>query len=293
VADRLGQLGYSQNQIAGVMGNIHQESGFRSTAHNTTGENSFGLFQWNTNGGRQQAFRNWAAANGRDVNDPITQVDYFHHELQTSERAAGQRLRGAGSVYEANQAMRRFERYGDDSFESRLGHANRYQGWLAQRGQQQPGQQPQPQSQAPTAQGGAAATHLPPAQTQSDRFSSGFNSGSLYDSTNAVPHSGVLNPSQPSLGEQLGVNSIGPRVNGKQLNEASGKASLDQNYPEAGSNSWKSSAAKESVQSENMPTSQAQPQTEVPKTSFEDHFADGFPGLGNDVSSDSLFGMAA
>jgi len=67
---------------AGIMGNIQQESSFRSDAIEvTTAENKgFGLIQWT--GGRRTAIENAAKNQGRNVTDLIFQLEYMMSESQ-------------------------------------------------------------------------------------------------------------------------------------------------------------------------------------------------------------------
>lgn len=117
--DRLRYHGFEDHQIAGILGNAWQESAFRPNAHNTKGENSYGLFQWN--GPRQSSLRNFA---GSRLNDPIKQIDFFVRELGGPESRAGNALRNARTVEEANRAMKMFERYSDaPSYSTRLNYA--------------------------------------------------------------------------------------------------------------------------------------------------------------------------
>jgi len=101
-------------QAAGVVGNAHQESsGFRASAVNNNGERSFGLFQWN--GPRQDAFRQWAATNGKNANDPQAQLDYAIHEAGQRRDRRGvsdlDHLRRQENPQDASRSwMQRFER---------------------------------------------------------------------------------------------------------------------------------------------------------------------------------------
>lgn len=83
--------GLTRAQAAGIVGNQGTESGFNPTAADGTG--SFGLGQWR--GSRLAALRQFAQANGRDVNDALTQDMFTMQELRGSQSAAYRRLQAA------------------------------------------------------------------------------------------------------------------------------------------------------------------------------------------------------
>ncbi len=99
-------------QAAGVVGNLMQESSMNTGARNrgdgSDGSDSIGIGQWN--GGRAKALRAFAADRGKPVTDLDTQLDFVHHELQTTEGAAFNRLKQADDVHSATAAMIGFER---------------------------------------------------------------------------------------------------------------------------------------------------------------------------------------
>lgn len=102
----LGQ-GYEPHQARAMVSHVLRESGGSSTVPGDRGT-SFGLFQWHDpkpGAGRWTELKDWAAAQGRDPNDEKTQLDFAHHELQTSEKAAGDRLKAAKTEAEASDAM--------------------------------------------------------------------------------------------------------------------------------------------------------------------------------------------
>ena len=95
--------GWSQAQAAGIVGNLVRESGLRAGALNpgdgSDGSDSIGIAQWN--GTRAAALRQFAAQQGRSVNDFSTQLAFVQHELETSEGSAAQQLRGATTPQDA------------------------------------------------------------------------------------------------------------------------------------------------------------------------------------------------
>lgn len=102
-------LGYSDAQAAGIVGNLIQESGLDPNAANPRDPGtSIGLGQWNRE--RKAALMKFAAARGSSVANFRTQLDFVHHELQTTESRAGAALKAATTVDAATAAMISFER---------------------------------------------------------------------------------------------------------------------------------------------------------------------------------------
>lgn len=118
---RLTADGFTPEQRAAILGNVQAESGFDPTIPGDNG-NAYGLFQWNS---RRQALFNWTGTSTPSVDQ---QYNFFIHELNTSESSAGAALRQAGTVAEANAAMRSYERYAGGSAKEnyRLGLANKF-----------------------------------------------------------------------------------------------------------------------------------------------------------------------
>ncbi len=113
--------GYTPEQSAGIVGNLIHESNLNTGAVGDSGA-SFGIAQWN--GDRLKGLENFAAAQGSDSRNFDTQLDYIHHELQTSESGAGQALRQAKDVESATKVFsEHFERPSKPMMESRLSHA--------------------------------------------------------------------------------------------------------------------------------------------------------------------------
>jgi len=104
--------GLTPAQAAGVVGNLVQESGLKSGAHNESSkENSYGLAQWNAKAGRLQKLAAYASSQGKDLGDPKMQLDYLMHELNTDPSLGGKELRGAQTAEEAaNIFATKFER---------------------------------------------------------------------------------------------------------------------------------------------------------------------------------------
>ncbi|MBP0439431.1 phage tail tip lysozyme [Tianweitania sediminis] len=97
--------GLAPHQIAGIMGNVAQESRFNPLAVGDGGY-AHGLFQWNDR--RDNLFSHIGGRGNLD--DVQGQLDFAWKELQTSESAAFKRLMNAGDVREATAAFGGFER---------------------------------------------------------------------------------------------------------------------------------------------------------------------------------------
>lgn len=74
----LKQKGMPDEVIAGIMGNLQQESGFNPSAIGDSG-NSIGIAQWYKE--RGDALRNFAQQRGKDWNDLNTQLDFLVDEI--------------------------------------------------------------------------------------------------------------------------------------------------------------------------------------------------------------------
>jgi hypothetical protein len=109
VQRRLLDLGYNPVQVAGILGNLQQESG-RNLDPNVVGDKgtAFGIAQWR--GPRFEGLQSFAQQRGVDWRDPALQAEYIHHELNTTERRAGDLLRNAKTPEESARAFIGFER---------------------------------------------------------------------------------------------------------------------------------------------------------------------------------------
>ena len=79
--------GYSDEAVAGVMGNISGESGFNSGAVEGGSGIGFGLCQWSF--GRRTALENFAASRGVDPSDVDLQIEFLIAELRPEGGADG------------------------------------------------------------------------------------------------------------------------------------------------------------------------------------------------------------
>lgn len=132
------ERGWKPHQAAGIVGNLMQESGMRTTARNagdgSDGSDSIGIAQWNSD--RAARLKRFAAARGADWHDFRTQLEFVDLELRTSEGKAGQALANAKDVREATAAIVGYERprgsergaENADGWGNRLRHAETYFG---------------------------------------------------------------------------------------------------------------------------------------------------------------------
>lgn len=88
------RLGYSDNAAAGIVGNIHAESGFNTGASGDKGS-AHGLTQ--VRGERWDGLQNYAQQHGLDVSSPDAQLGYVDYEMRSGSDA------GAGRAYQALQ----------------------------------------------------------------------------------------------------------------------------------------------------------------------------------------------
>lgn len=118
--------GYAQHQAAAMVGHGMQESGLDPNATGDSGT-AKGVFQWR--GDRLAGLHSFAAATGADPNNIDTQLGFMDHELNTTERKAGDALRAATDVRGATRAGMMYERpagYTADNPEAGHGWANRF-----------------------------------------------------------------------------------------------------------------------------------------------------------------------
>ncbi len=98
----LTQRGVPEHVAQGVVMNFADESGLETGIQEknpTAGRGGFGLAQWT--GPRREALEQYAAANGKAVDDADTQLDFFMHENNTSEASAWQKVLAAPTANDA------------------------------------------------------------------------------------------------------------------------------------------------------------------------------------------------
>lgn len=110
VWNNLKARGLSDAQVAGIMGNIERESGFKTNAKEVGGT-GIGLVQWSF--ARANNLKAYAKSRGKAWTDLQTQLDFLWHELNTSEISALNALKRATSATSAsNIFQQKFERAG-------------------------------------------------------------------------------------------------------------------------------------------------------------------------------------
>ncbi|KOS61418.1 peptidoglycan DD-metalloendopeptidase family protein [Lysinibacillus agricola] len=117
--------GLNDKAIAGLMGNIQQESGFNSSAVNKSSGAS-GIFQWL--GGRKTGLQDYAKSVGKSWTDMQVQLDYAWKELQSTEKKslASLQRNDLSSSQHASEFERLFERSGGSAVGKRQDYANQY-----------------------------------------------------------------------------------------------------------------------------------------------------------------------
>jgi hypothetical protein len=103
---------FTDAQAAGAAANLMAESSFNTDARNkgdgSDGSDSVGIGQWN--GNRANGLYKFAADRGTAVNDLDTQLDYYVHEMNTTEKRAGDMIRSAEDVTSATKGAIAYER---------------------------------------------------------------------------------------------------------------------------------------------------------------------------------------
>ncbi|MFJ7915856.1 MULTISPECIES: phage tail tip lysozyme [unclassified Lysinibacillus] len=114
--------GLSDSAVAGIMGNIQQESSFSSTAGRNAEGSAFGIAQWR--GSRLSELNSFAKSKGTSANDLGTQLDFMWKELQGKEKQALHSLnRTLTATEHASNFNILYERSGEKA--GSKGHNNR------------------------------------------------------------------------------------------------------------------------------------------------------------------------
>lgn len=100
--------GYTPHAAAAIVGHGVQESGMSPSGVTGDGGTAIGAFQWR--GPRAQALQHYAVDTGQDWKKIDTQLGFLDHELNTTEKRAGDALRSSADVRGATRAMMDFER---------------------------------------------------------------------------------------------------------------------------------------------------------------------------------------
>ena len=115
--------GLSDEAVAGIMGNIEAESGYNTSAINSS-SGAVGLFQWL--GSRKDGLYEYAESRGESVTDLNTQLEYSWKELTSSEKNTLAALKSDdySSASEFAAAFEKlFERSGGSNVEKRQQYA--------------------------------------------------------------------------------------------------------------------------------------------------------------------------
>lgn len=126
ISDLMRNEGLTREQAAGVVGNLHHESGGFSSMQEKnplSGRGGYGYAQWT--GKRREAFEKWSALNGLGVSSYEANYGFLSHELNTSHKSVLNHLRGSGSVADATSIFaNEYEVPGVMAMGSRLSAAN-------------------------------------------------------------------------------------------------------------------------------------------------------------------------
>lgn len=126
IVAELKAIGLKDHAIAGILGNLQQESGFNPSASNGS---HFGIAQWD--GGRWGRFRTLAQKNGwGDVNLISAQAKYLAWEIKTGKGGTTvQRMNATSGVRGAVDRFEgEFERSGRSKMENRHSYAQSFVG---------------------------------------------------------------------------------------------------------------------------------------------------------------------
>lgn len=119
------ELGYSHTATCAVMGNIYQESNFKTDSLSYDGMGSIGICQWT--GSRKTNLKNFAKQRGMSYTDIICQVKFLDYELRNSEKKSFEVLCGNYTVSVMTELFeKKFERAGVPRMERRVKAANTY-----------------------------------------------------------------------------------------------------------------------------------------------------------------------
>ena len=104
VWDYLKAAGYSDIQVAGIIGNLYQESGLNPARVESNGE-GIGLVQWSF--GRKQSLINYASSKGKDWSDLESQLEFLVSELDSKQfyQPYKDKFENPYSVSEATEAF--------------------------------------------------------------------------------------------------------------------------------------------------------------------------------------------
>lgn len=105
VWDYLIDAGYSKVQVAGIIGNMWQESGVNPSRHESNGI-GFGLVQWSF--GRRQQLESFAASKGKSASDIYVQLEFLVKELKEGKQLSGTYASQFANPYSVDEATEAF-----------------------------------------------------------------------------------------------------------------------------------------------------------------------------------------
>lgn len=116
-------LGLSNEQAAGLVGNLAHESGGLNPSIKGDSGNAHGWAQWN--GPRQRDMIKWTTANGYDPNSDDGNYAYLIHDLQVNYPKALENLKKAKTIDEATQIIQdQYEFPGNPMYKNRRTYAD-------------------------------------------------------------------------------------------------------------------------------------------------------------------------
>lgn len=105
VWDYLIEQGYSAIQVAGIIGNMYQESGVNPAREETNGI-GYGLVQWSF--GRRQQLEAFAESKGKSASDIYVQLEFLVKELREGKQLRGTYAEQFANPYSVDQATEAF-----------------------------------------------------------------------------------------------------------------------------------------------------------------------------------------
>lgn len=116
--------GLSDVAVAGIMGNMQQESGFSPNAGKNAENHAYGLAQWR--GSRRVGLNSYAQSVGKSASDLQTQLDYMWKELNSTQSSSLKVLQQQGLTVSdmTKQFENAYERSGNSAIAKRQGYAN-------------------------------------------------------------------------------------------------------------------------------------------------------------------------
>jgi len=118
--------GLTDEQAAGVIGNLYAESGLEPDTLNPNdlGKPAYGLAQWR--GSRYDELKDFSSKNGVEYSSLEGQLNFLMHELETKPYLGYGELTGAGSVSESTRIFEElFERPQPGTFQKRYNYAQK------------------------------------------------------------------------------------------------------------------------------------------------------------------------